>query len=57
MHHSGENDNRKGTSYQYLKQNDLNNNKIIRNNQSSYYGMGGYPDQHKKDVKNMTISY
>ena len=44
------------TSYQKLKMNDQ---KIIRNNQSSYYGMGGAYNtpNGKKDVKNMTISY
>ena len=35
--------------------NDLNAGKG-RNNQSSYYGMGDYPVDNRKD-KNMTISY
>ena len=45
----------KSTNYQLLKMNDLNASKG-RNNQSSYYGMGGYPADNRKD-KNMTISY
>ena len=46
----------KRTSYQYLKVNDLQPTKL-RNNQSSYYGMGGggYPEARRD--KNMTISY
>ncbi len=53
MQNSGEN--KAGTSYHYLKVNDLSNNRI-RNNQSSCYGMSKQPQENKRD-KNMTISY